>query len=174
MGLRYGTIPGTRFFGTAANSAIGLALIAVRTTPTLLGGFFCSPVKIPQDADPAKPSNVTILLNTAANSLVNGQVVQLQLQTTIIVPPVITELPVLTANFAVPNGWLITQPQLVTFNNGNGRTYNPGQIPANARIGIRVTRNGPAAADTYAQSTDLAQYVTFTYSTKFPWLPVQI
>jgi hypothetical protein len=114
------------------------------------------------------------MLGTAANSLVNGQSVQLQLTTTIVTPGAIQELGTLTFNWPVPNGWTTVQPQLITIDNGNGRTFEANTFPATGRIGFRVQRNGPAAADTYAQSTDLAQYATFLYSTKFPWLPVQI
>lgn len=174
MGQRYQSLSFGRAFGSTALALIGTTVNALRSTPTLLGGVALNPFRLPQDFDPRRPVSLFCMINTAANSAVNGQQLQFQLTTTIITPGVITELGTLTFNWPVPNGWLTTQPQIFFIDNGNGVTYDPNTFPATGRVGVRLVRNGPAVLDTYAQSTDLATYLTFLYSTKFPWLPVQI
>jgi hypothetical protein len=174
MGTRFLSSPLARAYFAGANSLIGAAVNAIRCAPTTLGGFYAAPFHVPQDLDPAKAAFVYIVVAPTGNSLINGQVVQLQLATTVIDPPVTTDLSVLTLNWAVPNNWLTSQPQSIFLDNGTGVTFNPGELPQETTIGMRISRNGPAAADTFAQSLEIAALLILNYKTKFPWLPVQI
>ena len=174
MGLRYESVAAGRSFASVTDQTIGQSIICKRIAASALGGFYCKPFQLPQDFDPTKPIDVAVLIHTAVNSGVDGQHVRLRVNWTEAIEGVLNDVHTITYDWPVPNGWLTSNPLVVLIDNGNGHTFDAHQFSNTSTLGLRIDRNGIATEDTYAQATDLAEAIRLTYSTKFPWLPVQI
>jgi hypothetical protein len=154
-----------RTFGSFTFSALGLYLAALRTAPTLLGGFFTQPFKLPPCVDVSYPMNVFLWLNTAVNSAIDGQLIRFDLAATRLSQGGVIADSALAFSWPVPNGWTTTQPQRVLLASG-AASYPAHSFVSGDELGFRVDRNGPNAADTYAQSTDMAAVLELEYTSR--------
>lgn len=146
------TIPLTRTYGSAANSIIGQYIAALTVSPTQLGGFYAAPLRVPVDFDVSRPANLFLWLAPVANSLVDGQAVALQCHRTIINADGSVTDTTLDLTWAVPAGWTTVQRTRVLLDAGGGVSIPGGALKRTDFLGLRFSRNGPAAADTFAQS----------------------
>jgi hypothetical protein len=158
------SFPFVRTHASVTLSLIGTVVAALRSAATQLGGFYAGPLELPRNFDNSYPADLYLTINTAANSLINGQVVRFVLDWTRITAAAAIVNVNFTFNWTVPNGWLTTQPQRVLLDNGSGHTFNAHAFTQLDLLGIRIARDGPNAADTYAQATDLALTLDLRYT----------
>jgi hypothetical protein len=138
-------------------SLIGAFLPARAIGASANGGYFCAPVRIPAELDPAQPVSVTILVSPQATSLVDGQAAVLRLSWTRIRGNTDQQNDTLEMAWPIPDGWLAGTQRVVLFDNGNDRTFEAGYLQPGDWLGLQVTRQGTAAADTFAQTILVAE-----------------
>jgi len=155
-----------RTYFSASAAAIGSVLAARSITTELLGGFYASPIRIPDDMDVTQPSDVTILVSPVQSATVNGQTVQFQFAHSIVPPGGTGANAVITVDWAVPNNWLPTDAAVVLMDNGNGRTFEANTLSAGDFLGFRCARLGSATEDTFNKSVLIAETLVFSYVAK--------
>lgn len=155
-----------RTYLSANASAIGSVLAARSITSELLGGFYASPIRMPDDMDVTQPSDVTILVSPAQNATVNGQTVRFQLSHSRMTPGGTSTSAVITVDWAVPNNWLAGDTAVVLMDNGNGRTFDANTLNTGDFLGFRAIRFGSATEDTFDKSVLIGETLIFKYVAK--------
>ena len=154
----------SRALGSITNSALGLAVPAEQVTASLFGGHYMQPIIVPHDMDVAASSSLKVFVAPSANSLVNGQFVRFAVVATTVTHKGARVDTSFNYDWPVPDGWLATDSELVTLSNGSGFSFNPNLFTPGQLVGFRVARDGPNAADTFAQSLLIAQHAFFEYT----------
>jgi hypothetical protein len=174
MGLRTATLTATRTFAGLINTSIRTAITAVSINPTQTGGLYLGPFNIPQDMDTTRPSDLTWRITRVSGTTNTLTVVNWHL--------ILTRCPIgaTPADHAwdyetsVPIDWPLNDAVEFTFDNGSGHTFDPGAFAPTDLVGIRIEKPIGDPSDRFPNSINLPLAFRFTYSTKFPWLPVQI
>jgi hypothetical protein len=162
-------LPLARTTGTTSNSAIGTYAVALGVQPTLLGGFFASPIRVPLDFNRTQPSRLYVDLAPSANSVAAATFARLELGKTVQAPGAARVEALIAVDWPVPNPWNTTELSRVLLDNGTGYTFNANEIPPAALIGLRLTRNGPHANDTWPGTLLIAQNLQLQYLRLYPW-----
>jgi len=155
-----------RNFGIVTDQFLGTALQAVRIAATNLGGFVACPFRIPPCLDVSYPVRVYLRLSTAANSAINGQNVVLQFRLTRLQLAGTRSEITFDQTWPAPNAWTTAQTQRILLDAGNNWTLDPAALADGDTLGIRTNRNGTAAADNYAQATDLVISAELEYTSR--------
>jgi hypothetical protein len=157
-------LPATRTYATVSNSFLGQHAIAYFVGASSLGGYYTSPIRLPVDFDHTRDSHVYIELGSSAAGT-PGTAVTLQAASTRI-----TQAPSLITNttysfdWPVPGLWPTSNPQRVELLDGLGQPLFPAHsLTPGDLLGLRVTRNGPSATDTWNQGVNFAANVEFYY-----------
>ncbi len=138
---------------------------ARRITAGFNGGFYLNPWRIPDDMDVTEPSNVKILVATGATGPASAKVVRILLSDTYIRASVATS-DTITFDWTAPVSWQLGDYRTLLVDNGNGRTYEANHFAIGDLLGLRLSRNGSAAEDTYTTYFSFAEFITFEYTAK--------
>lgn len=157
-------LPSARMYTSATNSAIGQYLVAVSVTATQLGGFYLTPILVPDDMDVTKPCQFKILISPAANATTNGQVIRFSFAETHVADGGTRTETTLEYDWNVPDNWATTNNNVVTIDSGGGSTFAGNTFQHGQYIGFRIARNGSAAQDTFDKGVNIAEYAMFEYT----------
>jgi len=155
----------SRVYGSVTNSALGLAVPGGQVGASLVGGHYTQPIIVPHDMNVAGSSSLKVFVAPSANSLVNGQFVRFAVVATTVTHKGARVDTSFNYDWPVPDGWLATDSELVTLSNGSGFSFDPNLFSAGQLVGFRIARDGPNAADTFAQSLIIAQHGFLEYTT---------
>ena len=161
-----GTMPlfFSRVSGSVTNSTLGQAVPAGQVGASSLGGHYTQPIIVPQDMDVTASSSLKVVVAPSANSLVNGQFVRFTVVATTVTHKGARVDTSFNYDWPVPDGWLASDNEHVTLSNGSGFSFNPNLFTPGQLVGFRIARDGPNAADTFAQSLLIAQHSFFEYT----------
>ena len=162
--LRRIIIPSARIYASASNSAIGQYLVALSVTEPQLGGFYLTPILVPDDMDVTKPCKFKILISPAANATTNGQVIRFSLAETHVADGGTRTETTLNYDWNVPDNWATTNNNLVTIDSGGGSTFAGNTFAHGQLIGFRIARNGPASQDTFDKGVNIGEYALLEYT----------
>ncbi len=155
----------SRVFGSVTNTILGSAVPAGQVGASSSGGHYMQPIVVPDDMDVSASSSLKVFVAPAANSLVNGQYVRFTLVATTMAHKGARVDTSFNYDWPVPDGWLASDNELVTLDNGSGFSFDPDLFTPGQLVGFRITRDGPNAADTFAQSLLIAQHGFLEYTT---------
>ena len=155
-----------RAYLSASASVIGSVLPARSVSDDLLGGFYSSPIRIPDGMDVTQPSYVNMLVRPLQNATINGQTIRFQLSYSRVTPGGTNTDAVITLDWAVPDNWTVTDTAVVLMDNGSGRTFDANTLNAGDFIGLRCMRFGSATEDTFNKSVLIGETLVFTYLAK--------
>jgi hypothetical protein len=160
------SLSGQRSFSAVTTTTISATIPAVTVGASVIGGIYLQPQRLTPQVDVRRSIGVWILLSPAANSLVDGQHVSIQLSVTQVnADGTLTDTNV-TYIWPVPNGWLTTDTEFVLIDNGNGVSFDAEFFADQQNIGLRVARLGDKPADTFAQGLKIAEYAVLQYTTR--------
>lgn len=155
-----------RIYLTAATQYIGTTITARYVNSDSNGGFYVSPIRIPDDMDLGEPSNIKVLIGPLYNATVNGQVVRFGFAHTRVTLQGVASNGSITYDWDVPDDWTTSDYKIVTIDNGNGRTFEADTFAIGDVVGFRISRLGTAAEDTFNKAVKFAQYLQFEYTAK--------
>jgi len=155
-----------RSYLSASASVIGSVLAARSISNELLGGFYTSPIRVPDDMDVTQPSDVNILVSPVQNATVNGQAIRFQLSHSRVTPSGTSLNGVITVDWPVPDNWTVTDAAAALIDNGNGRTFEANVLSTGDYLGFRCVRFGSAAEDTFNKGVLIAESLMFRYTAK--------
>lgn len=158
-----------RSFGALSSSTIGSYIASFTIVGTNLGGYVCNPFTISPILNRAQPVRVYIAISPAANSVEVATNVQLDLAITQQAPGLPRVETTIVQLQAIPNPWTTADLIRVLLDNGAGYTFAPNVLDPGTMLGLRITRNGPAAADTWTGSLKIASALDVDYLTLYPW-----
>jgi len=152
-----------RVYLTTTAQFIGNVVVAHSVALSDIGGFYVAPFAIPSDMRREKPSNIYVHIAPLLAPLAEGESIRLKLETTIIhLDRTITEH-VVELTWPLPAFWLPTQPERVLIDDGLSQTYAPNTFSSEDFIGLRISRQGPHAADTFDRSLKFADSLDLQY-----------
>ena len=155
-----------RTYGTTTSQIIGTYMTARYIGAGNNGGFHAAGIHIPADMDAAAPSVVRLLVATATDSQTDGLKVQFGVHCSAFTQAGSLTNTLVSYDWDVPDGWTMSEYKVVTIDNGNGHTYDANTFANGDIVGIRVSRQGSAAQDTYDKAVKIAEYLQFEYSAK--------
>lgn len=156
-------LPALRAAFSAANGALGTAIASFTVTATQLGGFFAQPFRIPEDYDRSREGRLYAFLgNLAVIGPAAGNVVLDTVRSTAApnASPVDAAVSVVQA---IPALWPASQWLQVEIGTPAAPFLPPNSLPQLGIIGIRLLRNGPAVADTWASTINVIAFLLLRY-----------
>lgn len=144
----------------------GNGITARYMTANADGGYYTNSLEILPDLDVTEPVKVIIVVAPLNNSLINGTVARLLLGWTRITPGGVETTGTLINDWDIPDDWLATELKFVTFDNGNGHTFDANDFTTGDIVGLRISRVGNTSEDTFPQSFTILEGATFEYTAK--------
>ena len=144
-----------RTYLTTMMHFIGVAMIARYVNADDNGGFYFSPIRIPDDMDVGEPCIVKILVTPVQDATANGQVVRFALTHTRVTLEASESSSTFVYDWDVPDNWTTSDYNVVTIDNGNGRSYEADMFANGDIVGLRISRQGAATEDTFNKAVKL-------------------
>src|SRR3990172_9582408 len=157
-------LPSARTHASVSNSTIGQYLVALSVTEPQLGGFYLTPVLVPDDMDVTKPCKFKVLISPTANATTNGQVIRFSFAETHVADGGTRTETTLEYDWNVPDNWATTNNNLITIDSGGGSTFAGKTFQHGQFIGFRIARNGPASQGTLDKGGKIAENALFEYT----------
>jgi len=156
----------SRAYSSVTASFIGVVMPANYVTAVTTGGFHTVPFPIPSDMDLTQPVHAKVLITPLSDDTGSGEVVRLSLATTYFKAGEAANESTVTYDWTAPTNWSANDPRLVLIDDGNGRTFAGNTFEAGDYVGLRISRVGAAAEDTFDKSVRFADFVIFEYAAK--------
>ena len=145
---------------------IGVAMTARYVNAEDNGGFYLSPIRIPDDMDVGEPCTVKILVTPVQDATTNGQVVRFALTRTRVTLGGSESSSTFVYDWDVPDNWTTSDYNMVTIDNGNGRSFEADTFANGDIVGLRISRQGAATEDTFNKAVKFAEYIQLEYTAK--------
>ncbi len=155
-----------RTYQSAIATYIGTSMTARYVNAGYNGGFYACPLRIPENMDVGEPCSIKVLVVPTASATTNGQVVRFELAYSRVTPPGSLSNSSLEYDWDVPDDWTTSDYEIVTIDNGNGRTFEADTFTNGDVVGIRISRQGGVAQDTFDQGIKFALQLQFQYTAK--------
>jgi hypothetical protein len=156
-------LPYVRSYSSAGSAAIGNAIAALSVTGTVIGGQYLEPFRVPEDYDRTREGRLYAFIgNGAATGPAAGNVELNTLMGEAAPAGVPTETTVYTIQ-AIPATWPASSWMQVEIGTKPDPFLPPATLAQLGLIGIRLSRNGPSANDTWTGTLLIAQFVVLRY-----------
>lgn len=162
--IRTLVIPYAKIYSSATSAQMGQMIACHFVTTATSGGFYAAPVPIPADMDVTKSCKVKLLVSTFADSTLSGAIVRYVLGYTVARPGASLTDGSITYDYTAPTNWVTTDPRVVTIDDGSGVTFAANVFQAGDHLGLRISRIGSAAEDTFDKSVNLANVLMLEYT----------
>lgn len=156
-------LSGLRSYGSVSSGLIGTAILAGTVPSNFLGGWLFEPVFTPLDFARDMPARLYTVLAPANTGWVAGDV-QIDVVLGYITDGVGPTDATSSYIFTIPASHPISQPFFLELGSEAAPFIPAYTLPPNSMFGIRLVRNGPAAADTWLGSLNVAQTCRLRYS----------
>jgi len=156
-------LPFVRSFSSAANSAIGNAIAALSVTGLLLGGEYFEPFRVPEDYDRSREGRLYAFIGNGVGVGPAAGNVQLDVLMGRAAVGAIPAETTTTLVQAIPAAWPASSWLQVEIGTPVAPFVAPGLFTQLGLVGLRLARNGPAAADTWTGTLLLAQFILLRY-----------
>jgi hypothetical protein len=156
-------LPAVRIFAAATNALIGNATQTFNVTAAALGGFYAQPFRLPENYDRSREGRLYAFIANGAGVGPAAGNVQLEATRGISTGGTAPVDTVLTTLAAIPAAWPVNNWIYLELGSALLPFYPAASLPQFALCGIRLSRNGPAAADTWASTLGLVANLVLRY-----------
>ena len=154
----------TRTFASVSTTTLGTAITGQTVGPSQLGGLFYEPLPVPRDYDRSRPGYLyAALANTGIVGPPTGAVV-IQSTRTLAPPPGPPSNLTLSQTFTPPANWDASNWLLLELLNAGGPYFPASSIADQSLLGIRISRDGPNAADTWTATLTILEFAVLRYN----------
>ncbi len=156
----------SRVYFTSSASFIAGIVLARLVNNGVVGGFYATDVRIPDDMDVSATSDLKFLIAPSFDATTNGQSIQFSITHTRVRIGAAQSTVFTTMDWPVPDNWTVSDYTLVAMDNGNGRTFEANTFQAGDIVGLRIVRAGSDEADTFNKGVKIGELMQFVYTAK--------